>query len=658
MKIIYKTSLFILLFCLTSTAWTQIPFNKGINLTGWFQVGSPGQIQFTRYTKHDLENIKSLGCDVIRLPIALHEMSSGAPDYTLSPLFLNFMDSVVNWAEQLHIYLILDDHSFDPSVNTSPTVETVLKKVWPQMASHYKDRSNYILYEVLNEPHGISTQSWGVIQQNVINSIRAIDTKHTIIVGGSGYNTYTELQNLPVYADTNLIYTFHFYDPFMFTHQGTTWNTPSMASLEGVPFPYDAATMPPCPSDLLGTWVESALNNYPVDGTVAKVKQLLDYAVNFKNSRNVKVFCGEFGVYIPNCDSSERVYWYQVVKDYLEEKGIPWTTWDYQGTFGLFRKGTNQMFDHDLNIPLLEVLDFNVPPQTPWSMQPDTAAVKVYSDFIERGINNSSYTAGTIDFYSGLYPNNNNYCIDWRGFSQYNSLSFDFLPDRDFSYLAANNYALDFMVRGNESDISFDARFMDTKTDNPADHPWRMGVTIDASVATWDNRWHHVHIPLSEFDERGSWDNGSWFNANGEFDWSAIDKFEFSTEYGGTSGNKIWFDNIMITNLDTAVVWQNATLGIENPAMASNLQMKILPNPVQENATISYSLFSREMVNIDIYTITGTRFCRLFSGNQEKGAHSVNWNCYGDSGIMAGKGIYICRISTMSAQESCMIVKS
>jgi len=63
------------------------------------------------------------------------------------------------------------------------------------------------------------------------------------------------------------------------------------------------------------------LNNYPVDGTVANVKALIDIAVNFKNSRNVKVYCGEYGVYIPNSDSSDRAFWYQVVRQYLEEKG-------------------------------------------------------------------------------------------------------------------------------------------------------------------------------------------------------------------------------------------------------------------------------------------------------------------------------------------------
>ena len=314
--------LVLIFFCFftVSNLPAQAPFSRGVNLTGWFQVSSPGQIQFTKFTKKDIANIKSLGCDVIRLPIDMHSMTSGSPEYTLDPLYLSFLDSAVTWCEQLEIYLILDNHSYDPNGSTSSGIGDILNKVWSQMASHYKDRSDYILYEILNEPNGITTSAWGAIQGQVINAIRAIDTRHTIVVGGSGYNTYSELANLPLYSDPNLLYTFHFYDPFMFTHQGATWVTPSMELLGGVPFPYNSAGMPACPASLLGTWIESALNSYPSDGNVDYIKELIDIAVAFRTSRNINILCGEFGVYMKNSDDADRCYWYKVVKDYLDEK--------------------------------------------------------------------------------------------------------------------------------------------------------------------------------------------------------------------------------------------------------------------------------------------------------------------------------------------------
>ena len=652
------TGTFILLglfYC--SSAFSQAPFSRGVNITGWFQVDSPGQIQFSRFTRQDIANIKSLGCDVIRLPVNLHSMTSGSPSYTLDPLYVSFLDSVINWCEDLQIYLIIDNHSFDPNVNTSPDVGNILTKVWSQTASHLKDRSDYILYEILNEPHGITTSAWGTIQNQVINAIRSKDTSHTIVVGGSGYNSYNELAGLPFYTDDNLLYTFHFYDPFMFTHQGASWTAPSMEPLSGVPFPYDAATMPACPSVLNGTWVESNLNSYPTEGTVNHVKQLIDIAINFRNSRNVKVFCGEFGVYIPNSDATDRSYWYGAVRQYFEENDIPWTTWDYKGTFGLFTKGSNELFNHDLNVSLLQALDLNVPPQTPFSIKPDSAGFLIYSDYIGYNIYDASSGSGTVNFYSPDMPNNDNYCLYWRGFSQYNTVGFDFSPDRDFTKLLEEGYAIDFMVRGNLQGIKFDIRFLDTKSEVPGDHPWRIGTTIDETAAEWDKKWHHVNIPLTALEEKGSWDNNTWYNPQGKFDWSAIDRFEISMEEAGTAGEHIWFDNIHITDLDTATVREFGEVGVESVNDQSPLNLKVMPNPVIYTANISYTLPEASRVTLSIYTVTGIKIRALADATQGPGDQTLTWDGRSDSGTIVQRGLYICILTAGDFRSACKIIR-
>jgi endoglucanase len=180
----------LVLLLIASPLWgAEAPFKRGVNLTGWFQASSARQIQFTKFTKQDFVNIKSLGCDVIRLPINLHSMTYGEPNYVIDPLFFSFLDEVVSWAEELELHLILDNHSFDPSVDTDPNVVNILVPVWTQMAEHYKESSNFIYYEILNEPHGISDKIWNSIQQTVINAIRSVDQKHTIIVGPASSNT-------------------------------------------------------------------------------------------------------------------------------------------------------------------------------------------------------------------------------------------------------------------------------------------------------------------------------------------------------------------------------------------------------------------------------------------------------------------------------------
>lgn len=524
------------------------PFSRGVNLTNWFQTGSAKEIQLYQYSPEDFDQIKSLGCDVIRLPVNLIAMTGGAPSYTVDPLFFSFMDSVITWAAQSDMHLILDNHTFDPSVNTSPDIEDFLVKVWPQIAYRYKGRYEKLYYEILNEPHGISDNVWNTIQQKVIDKIRLVDQESYLVIGPADWNSYHNLDQMPVYDDPRLIYTFHFYDPFIFTHQGATWGEPNMGSLANVPFPYDPSLMPALPANLVGTWVESSYNNYEVDGTIAKVQELLDIAVAFKNQRNVPLFCGEFGVLHNNVNiESHRNTWYRTVREYLEAHDIAWTTWDYHGGFGLFEKNSEGLFDHDLNLDLLDALGLNLPDQSEYQLYPDSSSIVIYNDYIGKGIHSSNNSNGGISLYSASDPAKGAFAISWDDPDQYNLVGFDFRPNRDLSVLLAHDYTLDLWIRGNRPGTRMDIRFVDSKENDGVDRPWRMRFTIDETSVDWNGTWQKLSIPLSEFEEHGSWDDNQWFDPIGAFDWSAIDRFELVDEYGIPHPVTLEFDQIEIT---------------------------------------------------------------------------------------------------------------
>lgn len=630
--------LFMGFICIGGQLSAQTPFNKGVNLTGWFQADGPGQIQFTMFTKKDFENIKSLGCDVVRLPINLHAMTGAAPAYSLNPLFLSFLDQAVDWSEDLGLHLILDNHSFDPAVNTSTNVGSILTKVWKQMAAHYNDRSDLIYYEILNEPHGISEQNWSKIQGDVIAAIREVDTKHAIIVGGADWNSYNTLSNLPVYNDDNLIYTFHFYDPFLFTHQGASWSDPSMEPLANVPFPYDAPKMPSCPQSLKNTWIEDAMNNYANEGTEARIRQLIDVAAEFKNTRNARIFCGEFGVLMNNSDNDDRVYWYETTRKYLEQKGIAWTIWDYAGSFGIFENGGFDLFDYDLNIPMLAALGLHTPEQKEYMIEPEGEGFMIYSDYVGQGMTQSGY-GGSVDYYSKDRPNNGEYCLRWSGAQQYASIGFDFKPDRDLSLLVENGYALDFILRGDTPGATFDVRFLDTKT-GQNDHPWRMRFTTTEGAEPWNGKWRHVRIPLTSFAEQGSWDEDAWHNPEGKFDWKAVDRFEIVAENSSLEDAQFWFDNIYVTDQDTALAYDRIPLAVEAPVDAA-FTISCWPNPFSGDAIIDYRLKEKGDVTIELFHSSGRRIETLLKQVKPAGTHTLYL-----SGVdkRMKEGLYLCRM--------------
>jgi endoglucanase len=644
-----KKYLTIILFSLILSAFViaqQNPFNRGVNLTGWFQTDSAKRIQFTKYTKKNFQELKSLGVDVVRLPINLHSMTNGSPAYTLNPLFLFFLDQVVDWAEELQINLILDNHTFDVTQATDTNIAQVLIPVWIQMALHYKNRSNKIYYEVLNEPHGITDAKWNQIQQTVVTAIRTVDSIHTIIVGPANWNSYNNLSALPVYSDTNLIYTFHFYDPFLFTHQGASWT--DLGSVSGIPFPYNAQRMPVCPPALQGTWVQSTFNSYNLDGTVQRVQNWLNSAANFKKTHNVPIFCGEYGVYIPNSPDTDRVYWYQEVRSYMEEKNIPWTIWDYQGGFGLFKKNSNELFDNDLNIPLLSALGFTIPPQTEYIQKPDTTGFELYSEYIGENISSESYSAGTTDYYFDQSVFSGKYCIYWNGANQYQQIGFDFKPNKDLSYLKEKGYVFECRIKGDVANTSLNIRFIDTKTDNPSDHPWRMRYIINNSIVNFNSEWQHLQIPLRNFSEHGSWDNNTWYTPIGLFDWKNIDRFEIVAEDMNLTGINLWFDDIRIYNPKTILVLE--TIG--HPA--SFYLGQNYPNPFNPTTNISFSLPSKSFVSLKIVDLLGREATMLANEEMAAGNYTRQWNA---GNMASGVYFYQLRAGTFIETKKLILLK-
>jgi endoglucanase len=315
---------------------------------------------FEKFGEHDFADVKSLGADVIRLPVAFHRYTISEKSAVLEPKLLEYLDKAADWAEKYQLYLIIDNHSFHPVNATDNKIGKILIPVWQQLARHFKDRSEYIIYEVLNEPHGIKDGLWGRIQGKVIKAIRKIDKKRAVIVGGTEYNSIAKLEQIPKYKDKNLIYTFHFYDPHIFTHQGATWNKPSLAPLSGLTFPVDKGRIPKPHESFLGTWVEQALKCYETDAQIEKLSKTLEKAAAFAGERNVPVFCGEFGVFMAQSFPEDRVRWYKFVCGELKRLNIPWTCWDYYGGFGVF-KGESGDFKTDLNVGLVRALGFTPP---------------------------------------------------------------------------------------------------------------------------------------------------------------------------------------------------------------------------------------------------------------------------------------------------------
>jgi endoglucanase len=340
----------------------KTPFSRGFNFSHWFEARTIETLRFNMFTKKDFENVKSIGVDHIRVPVRVHDLVSDA-GYTVAPRLLTYFDQVVDWAEELGLYLLLDNHTFNTRIpdGKNETLEAALRTTWAQLAERYRNRSDRLIFEVFNEPHGISAEDWGAIQGRIIEVIRDIDAARTIIVGGVRYNSINALETIPEYPDKNLIYTFHYYDPHVFTHQGASWDVIPLTSLKSLPFPWDPARMPPIPDDLKGTYYENVFAEYGVLSSKESMSASISKAVTFANTRRVPVFCGEFGVFMRNSVREDRIRWHELTLELFRERDIGWTIWDWYGDFGVFKNGKDRDFKTDLEPGIIKALGLSMP---------------------------------------------------------------------------------------------------------------------------------------------------------------------------------------------------------------------------------------------------------------------------------------------------------
>lgn len=534
----------------------ECPFRRGINISDWLLHESEDAIRANLYTEQDFHNLRSLGFDAVRLPVDFEAHAGEGPDYVISEYVLECIDRAVNWAENADMYIIIDNHSYlGESFPNDGSGSAILKKVFMQLAQRYKDRSEKVMYELFNEPSESDLSlllTWSTLQRSLIDIIRSVDKKHTIVVSGFGssIDNLDDIRNLKD-IDRNLLYTFHFYAPTLFTHQGANWNSSPMQYLEGpVPFPYDASRMPAKPSQFAGSYNEVDYDEYSTRGNVEYLAERLRLAIDFSKSNNVPIYCGEWGVLNRLAAQDDYCYYHKVVREILEEYNIGWTLWAYRDDFSIFNRTGGYAFENNLNVGLLEALDLNIPPGYTSDMPSE---IVFYDDVPASFIKPSTYNYDSeMTFDSKYDPCTGERCIQWVMGGKYASVTFEIWPVTDLSEQAFRDYELSFMIRS-ESAFAAPLTVRFIEYDGDGNTAWRYGVMIDNSMFASDGEWHEVILPMSSFVNQGGYKGTTWLNADASrpCDWTKINKLEFAVEARtDLIGHEIFLDDIKIASTD------------------------------------------------------------------------------------------------------------
>ena len=280
-----------------------------------------------------MELLRKLGFTTIRLPVAFAYFN--ARHIPLEKVLAR-IDAVIAECDKYRFKLIIDYHYGNLNDNNYEVETQQIIKLWSILAKHYINKSpDNLFFELYNEPPHMNPQIWHDAAYNIVAAIRRIDRQRTLLVGASNYNSIYELSRSVRLADDNIIYTFHFYEPFLFTHQGAAW-VGDQESTTGVEFPYNGEHYPKLNPKAKNTPGESNYNEYPIDGNERSIKDKLLIVKNWGTRYDVPILCGEYGVYNKYADLDSRCRYIKAMRETLKALNIPGILWEYNTSFSIF----------------------------------------------------------------------------------------------------------------------------------------------------------------------------------------------------------------------------------------------------------------------------------------------------------------------------------
>jgi endoglucanase len=253
----------------------------------------------------------------VRIPVRWSSHASKDETGTLNPVFTARVDAMVDRALARGLYVVLNMHHYrqldgdnldqgEPKVDDAVVVPRFLN-MWRQIAKRYQGKSDKLLFEVYNEPHGKLNRNWNELFATALKEIRASNPTRIVVVGPVKWNNAEALSDLELPPDPNLLVTFHSYEPFPFTHQGADWVSPR-----------------------LRTGVECC-----DDAQQSRILRSFELAERWSKDNNYSLYLGEFGAYSA-APMASRINYTMIARQAAESRGIPWSYWELASGFGVY----------------------------------------------------------------------------------------------------------------------------------------------------------------------------------------------------------------------------------------------------------------------------------------------------------------------------------
>jgi len=278
-----------------------------------------------------------LGFTSVRLPIAFDNFLEPGTN-TINPQLLIDLQEIHDFAAKNSMNLVITYHygtlykKYDKAKEADRIAD-----MWSQVVAVFKGTGyDSLFFGLYNEPR-VSIEKWRFTKNKLMTILRPKDLDRYWIIGSTNYNGIDALVELrKIKNDHKIIYTFHFYAPYIFTHQGASWDY-EKTIITGLPYPYVLTNMPEMPQGGNAKHVKYNYEHYNEKANRQFLDKRIRLVYQWLVANKVPVICVETGA-IETIPLEYRENYFIDVMSVMKNYGIPAMIWDLDQTFRIIDK--------------------------------------------------------------------------------------------------------------------------------------------------------------------------------------------------------------------------------------------------------------------------------------------------------------------------------
>lgn len=147
-------------------------------------------------TQEMIDGMKNAGFNTVRVPVYWGNSMTNDGTFTISDAMFDRVEEIVDYCRKADLYVVINIHHYDEFIIKNYSEEDAVKitgTLWKQIAKHFKNYSDYLIFEGFNENLGTVRESDNYTDDQKFDYVNKMNQAFVDAVRSTGGNNKTRM---------------------------------------------------------------------------------------------------------------------------------------------------------------------------------------------------------------------------------------------------------------------------------------------------------------------------------------------------------------------------------------------------------------------------------------------------------------------------------